>query len=177
MIELSPDVKVADGYQDVLTTVEARTTGATLHYENLPAGSALTLVSDAGKLLLSVAGGGLTGGNEYQLTATLIATAPDYQSRTFTLFATVTALAKRALYQRIVNPNHPAKTLTTLRADAADDLTRPLAFAHLGEGATLTIHTGGMVSLKSPAVAGSEIFVSAFATSDDFLGKCCSPFH
>ena len=104
VIELSPDVKVADGYRDVLATIEARMAKATLRYENLPEGSALTLISDAGKLLLSVAGGSLVGGGEYQLTATLTATAQNYQPRAFTLFATVTALAKRPLYQKNRQP-------------------------------------------------------------------------
>ena len=168
---LSPDIKVADGYSGVLSTLEGQVAGATLSFGNQHAGAELTLVSLADdRVALSVAGGGLAGGAEYALTATLTASAAEYQPRAFTLFATVTALAQRGLYSRKLNPGHPAEALSTLSAVAADNLLNPLSFAHLGEGATVTIHSGGEVSLRSPAVAGAEAVVSAAAISDEFLG-------
>ena len=168
---LSPDIKVADGYGGVLSTLEGQVAGATLSFGNLHAGAELTVVSLAdNRVALSVAGGGLAGGAEYALTATLTASAAEHQPRAFTLFATVTALAQRDLYSRRLNPGHPAEALSTLSAVAADNLLNPLSFAHLGEGATVTIYSGGEVSLRSPAVAGTEAVVSASAVSDEFLG-------
>ena len=169
---LSPEIKVADGYGGVLSTVEARTAGATLSFGDLHANAELTLVLLADdRVALSVARSGLAGGSEYGLTATLTVSAAGHQPRAFTLFATVTALAQRDLYSRRLNPGHPAEALSTLSAVAADNLLNPLSFAHLGEGATLTIHSGGEVSLRSPAVAGTEAVVSASAFSDEFLGE------
>ena len=129
----------------------------------------LVLLSD-NRVALSVAGIGLAGGSEYGLTATLTASVAEHQPRAFTLFATVTALARRNLHSRILNPGHPAEDLVTLSAAPADNILGPLFFAHLGEGATLMIHSGGAVSLRSPAVAGAEAIVSASAVSDEFLG-------
>ena len=169
---LSPNIKVADGYGGVLSTLEGQVAGATLSFGNLHAGAELTLAALAdNRVALSVAGSGLAGGAEYALTATLTASAAGHQPRAFTLFATVTALAQRDLYSRKLNPGHPAEALSTLSAIAADNLLNPLSFAHLGEGATLTIYSGGEVSLRSPAVAGAEAVVSASAFSDEFLGE------
>ena len=71
---------------------------------------------------------------------------------------------------RVLNPGHPDEALTTLQANAEDELTSELTFAHLGEGSTVTILSDGEVSLRSVAVAGSEVVVSAGATSAEFLG-------
>ena len=129
----------------------------------------LVLLSDD-RIALSVAGIGLAGGSEYGLTATLTASAAGRQSRAFTLLATVTALAKRDLYSRRLNPGHPAGALTVFSTIFADELTASLVFAHLGEGATVTVDAGGEVGLLAAAVAGAAAAVSAAATSDDFLG-------
>ena len=170
---LSPMIKVADDYGGALSTLKTAAAGAALTFGGLPAGSPLTLVSlSANEVALSVSGGTrLTGGAEYELTATLTFSASEYQSRKLTLFAAVTALAKRDLFSRRLNPNHPAETLTTLRAEASDDLSAPLSFRHLGDGTTLTIDSDGEVALLSPAVAGAHTAVSAAATSDEFLGE------
>ena len=170
---LSPTIKVADDYGDVLSTLKAAAADATLTFGGLSAGLPLTLVSlSASEVALSVSGGTrLTGDAEYELTATLTVSAGEYQPRKFTLFAAVKALAKRTLFSRRLNPNHPAETLTTLRAEASDDLSAPLSFRHLGDGTTLTIDSDGEVALLSPAVAGAHTAVSAAATSDEFLGE------
>ena len=169
---LSPNIKVADGYGGVLSTLEGQVAGAILSFGNLHTGAELTLVSLAdNRVALSVAGGGLAGGAEYALTATLSVSAAGYQSRAFTMFAAATALAKRGLYSRKLNPGHPAEELATLRATPSDALNTPLTFAHLGDGAVLTVGSGGQVALLSPAASGAEVVVSASAVSDEFLGE------
>ena len=170
---LSPTIKVADDYGGALSTIEAGTADATLTFGGLSAGLPLTLVPlSANRAALSVSGGRkLAGDAEYELAATLIVSANDYQSRAFTLSAVVKALAKRSIFSRILNPNHPAETLTTLRAEASDSLLAPLAFRHLGDGTTLTIHSGGEVALLAPAIASTHAAVSAAATSGEFLGE------
>ena len=164
--------KVVHDYADAIATLRATTSGATLTYDGLPSGALLTLVKlDDSRVALSVAAGNsLRGGVEYRLTATLTVSVENYQSRVYEVAATVTALAARGLYSRVLNPGHPAGALATLQANAEDELTSELTFAHLGEGATVTILSGGEVSLRSVAVAGSEVVVSAGATSAEFLG-------
>ena len=171
--DLSPTIKVADDYDGALSTIKAGTADATLTFGGLPAGLSLTLVPlSANRVALSVSGGRkLVGDAEYELAATLTVSANGYQSRAFTLSAVVKALAKRSVFSRILNPDHPAETLTTLRAEASDSLLAPLTFRHLGDGTTLTIHSGGEVALLYPAVASTHITVSASATSGEFLGE------
>ena len=162
-----------DDYGGALSTIEAGTADATLTFGGLSAGLPLTLVPlSANQIALSVSGGWkLVGDAAYELAATLTVSANGYQSRAFTLSAVVKVLAKRSVFSRILNPDHPAETLTTLRAEASDSLLAPLTFRHLGDGTTLTIHSGGEVALLSPAVASTHITVSASATSGEFLGE------
>ena len=94
----------------------------------------------------------MRGGAEYRLTATLTVSVENYQSGVYAFSATVTALVAAGVVESCFESGTSGrKSLTTLQAKAEDELTSELTFAHLGEGSTVTILSGG----------------------ESFVAKCC----